>query len=164
MIACCQWKSSTVWYPLENDLEDDYVLLVGDNGDRTYSKVWHKFVVNSEYGIAGKWAYTPLETYNAYYLPTNIVDMVYYAGLVMAFTNLGEIYLSSDGGITWKTYKDYFAFPKGQELPGAFLPSPRVRNYPEHSQSPPTAVSSGTRMWSREKSGAESLWQNKTWR
>jgi hypothetical protein len=109
-----------VWYPLENDLEDDYVLLVGDNGDRTYSKVWHKFVVNSEYGIAGKWAYTPLETYNAYYLPTNIVDMVYYAGLVMAFTDLGEIYLSSDGGITWKTYKDYFAFPKGQELPGAF--------------------------------------------
>jgi hypothetical protein len=76
--------------------------------------------VNSKYGIAGKWAYTPLETYNAYYLPTNIVDMVYYAGLVMAFTDLGEIYLSSDGGITWKTYKDYFAFPKGQELPGAF--------------------------------------------
>jgi hypothetical protein len=108
-----------VWYPLENDQEDDYVLLVGDNGDRTYSKVWHKFVVNSEYGIAGKWAYTPLETYNAYYLPTNIVDMVYYAGLVMAFTNLGEIYISMDGGITWRTYDD-FNFPDGQEIPGKF--------------------------------------------
>ena len=109
-----------VWYPLENDLEDDYVLLVGDNGDLYSSNVWHKNVVNSEYGIFGKWTYMPLESYNAYYLPTNVVDMVYYGGMVLAFTDLGEIYISRDGGITWKTYEDHFAFPEGQELPGEF--------------------------------------------
>ena len=109
-----------VWYPLENDLEDDYVLLVGSNGDLYSSKVWHKNVVNSEYGIFGKWAYMPLESYNAYYLPTNVVDMVYYKGLVLAFTDLGDLYISVDGGITWKTHEDSFAFPEGQEIPGKF--------------------------------------------
>ena len=109
-----------VWYPLENDLEDDYVLMVGNNGDLTSCKVWHKYVVNSEYGIIGKWAYMPFQPYNAYILPTNVVDMVYYEGVVMAFTDLGEIYISRDGGITWKTYNDYFAFPEGEEMPGEF--------------------------------------------
>ena len=109
-----------VWCPLENDLEDDFVLLVGNNGDLNSSEVWHKNVVNSEYGIFGKWVYTPLQSYNAYYLPTNVVDIAYYAHMVLAFTDLGEIYLSRDGGITWKTQNDYFAFPEGQEMPGKF--------------------------------------------
>ena len=149
-------------------LEDDYVLLVGSNGDLYSSKVWHKNVVNSEYGIFGKWAYMPLESYNAYYLPTNVVDMVYYKGLVLAFTDLGDLYISVDGGITWKTHEDSFAFPEGQEIPGKFTVTTDdyfiwYKDVEQGSQSPPMIISSGTRMWSKERYGVVSLWRNKSW-
>jgi hypothetical protein len=37
----------------------------------------------------------------------------------LAFTDLGEIYISMDGGITWRTYDD-FNFPDGLDIPGKF--------------------------------------------
>ena len=102
-----------VTYPLTSELDDDYVLLTGFNGNNQQEcYVWRKIVENSEYGIFDKWAYIPFETYNLYYLPTNVVDMAYYGGIIMAFTDLGEIYTCRDGGITWKTYKDRIAFPE----------------------------------------------------
>lgn len=105
-----------VAHPLKSELEDDYVLLTGVNGENQLgSCVWRKIVENSEYSLVGHWVYIPVETYNRYYLPTNVVDMAYFGGMVMAFTDLGDIYTCRDGGITWKTYEDNIAFPKGEE-------------------------------------------------
>ena len=105
-----------VVHPLISELEDDYVLLTGVSSvNPVESSVWRKIVENSEYSIADKWAYLPIETYNLYDLPTNVVDMTYYGGMVMAFTDLGEIYTCRDDGITWKIYRDVIAFPMGEE-------------------------------------------------
>ena len=104
-----------VAHPLKSELDDDYVLLTGISSvNPVESSVWRKIVENSEYSISDKWAYIPFETYNLYDLPTNVVDMAYYGGMVMAFTDLGEIYTSRDGGITWKTYQNRIAFPEGE--------------------------------------------------
>ena len=59
----------------------------------------------------------PIQAYNKYYLPDyEENELVYFANAVMAF-NSQEIYISRDGGITWKIYEDRFDYPDDIDLP-----------------------------------------------
>ena len=115
-------NSSFVCYPLKSDIEDDYVLLIGDNDDHEYGMgVWRKVVENSDYATDDKWVYMPIESYNSYYLPNNTYyGLIYYQDVVLAFRGSSEpILVSRDGGITWKENKDKYPLPSN-DLSGMF--------------------------------------------
>ena len=103
---------SFVYYPTKIDLEDDYVLMVGNNNEEDFScTIWRKIVEDSKYGILGEWVNMPIESYNRYTLPSMPQSMVYFNHAVLAFCPLDGIYESRDGGITWKSYPDIYVLP-----------------------------------------------------
>lgn len=115
-------NSSFVCYPLKSDVEDDYVLLVGDNDDHESGMgVWRKIVENSNYAPDDKWVYMPIESYNRYYLPNNnYYGLVYYNNVILAFRGSSEpILVSRDGGITWKEDQAKYPLPS-DDLSGQF--------------------------------------------
>lgn len=98
----------------------DYALLVGQNAaDDTAMTQWRKL---ADYDMEGKWVYMPLATDNHYYLPVmDYVALAYYNKSILAFGSDGNIYVSRDQGITWKTssayaYPDGFAATAGYEV------------------------------------------------
>ena len=98
----------------------DYALLVGQNAaDDTAMTQWRKL---ADYDMEGKWVYMPLATDNHYYLPVmDYVALAYYNKSILAFGSDGNIYVSRDQGITWKTssayaYPDGFAATTGYEV------------------------------------------------
>jgi hypothetical protein len=102
---------SFVYYPMTTDLDDDYVLMVGNaTGDYAYC-TWRKIVVDSEYGVFGEWVNMPIEAYNLYTLPSFPTKMVYFNHAILAFCPLDGIYESRDGGITWKSYPEKYVLP-----------------------------------------------------
>lgn len=109
---------SFVSYPMKADADDDYVLLVGRNDAHPEGcGVWFKTVEDSQYDVKNRWVYMPIQAYNKYYLPDyEENELVYFANAVMAF-NSQEIYISRDGGITWKIYEDRFDYPDDIDLP-----------------------------------------------
>ena len=115
-------NTSFVRYPLKSDIEDEYVLLVGDNDDHENGMgVWRKIVENSDYAPDGKWVYMPIESYNKYYLPDNFYyGLVYYNNVILAFRGSDyPILVSRDGGITWKEDEAKYPLPSN-DLNGMF--------------------------------------------
>ena len=98
-----------VSYPFKYNIDTDYQLLAGTLDDNSKAcTIWRKIAEFGEKSEESKWAYIPLETHNSYYLPKmEHISLAYFHGNILAVGNDGNIYVSTDQGITWKTKKGY---------------------------------------------------------
>jgi len=87
----------------------DCQLLVGvSKADSRHCVVWRKLAEYASNSEAAKWTYIPIEVFNRYGLPVaDYVSIVLLQGKVLAFSSDGNIYISRDQGITWKTYSAF---------------------------------------------------------
>lgn len=93
------------------DDHTDYVLLAGQNPASDKAMVlWRKL---ADHKRRNQWVYMTLDEMNPYYLPKmDNIALVFYNGAALAFGSNGNIYVSRDQGITWKTTSTYH-FPEG---------------------------------------------------
>lgn len=96
-----------VSFPFKANENTDYQLMAGviEEGE-IVSMVWRKIAEYDADSEPCKWVNIPYETYNAYHLPAlPKFDLVYFQERVLAI-DCNLIYVSRDGGITWKTSED----------------------------------------------------------
>ncbi len=106
--------SDFVSWDFEPTDSTDCQLLVGvSEADSVHCVVWRKLAEYASTSEPTKWVYMPVEDFNRYGLPVaDHVSIAPFFGAVLAFSSDGNIYVSRDQGITWKTYP-YFAYPEG---------------------------------------------------
>ena len=96
-------------WPFAANDSTDYQLMIGTND--LYDKacvVWRKISEHAYRSLPSKWVFLPVESFNNYYLPKmDNLSLVYYNHLPLAIGNDGNIYVSRDQGITWKTTSEY---------------------------------------------------------
>ena len=97
-----------VSYPFKYNIDTDYQLLVGTTDNSSKATVWRKIAEYGERSEVGQWAFIPFEPNNSYYLPKmEHISLAYFHDNILAIGNDGNIYVSTDQGITWKTKKGY---------------------------------------------------------
>lgn len=103
-----------VSFPFKYNIDTDYQLLVGTlNNNSKACTIWRKIAEFGERSEVCRWVYVPLEAHNNYYLPKmEHISLVYFHDNILAIGNDGNIYVSSDQGITWKT-KNGYTLPDG---------------------------------------------------
>ena len=96
-------------WPFAANDSTDYQLMIGTSD--LYGKacvVWRKISEHAYRSLPSFWVFLPVESYNNYYLPKmDNLNLVYYNGMPLAIGNDGNIYVSRDQGITWKTTSEY---------------------------------------------------------
>ena len=96
--------------PFVANYEADYQLLIGktaDDEEGVPCRVWRKIAEYADGSLPSKWVYMPIEDYNRYYLPNNEkYTLICFNNEIMAVSKKG-IFVTRDGGITWKTDKRY---------------------------------------------------------
>ena len=98
-----------VSYPFVANDSTDYQLMIGTNDQSPAAcVVWRKIAEFAKGSSPSKWVLIPVESYNQYALPRmDNLNLLYYQDKVLAIGNDGNIYISRDQGITWKTTTTY---------------------------------------------------------
>ena len=103
-----------VSFPFKYNVDTDYQLLVGTTDNMSKGcAVWRKIAEYGERSLVGQWAYIPTENSGSYILPKmEHISLTYFNGNILAVGNDGNIYVSNDQGLTWKT-KSGYTLPSG---------------------------------------------------
>ncbi len=97
---------SCISFPYSGLPATDYVLLVGNDGNKTV--VWRKISQYQQDANSGQWVNIPAEYVNNYQLPKHSpLSLVYADSKVWAMGNGSTtVYQSTDQGISWRTNSD----------------------------------------------------------
>lgn len=97
----------------------DYVLLVGNDGNKT--QMWRKIKAYDSYAKPSRWVYMPVSTNNTQALPFHQqLSLAYIQDVLIASGNGRHVYVSLDQGITWMEFNSLPEQMKGEHVAMTF--------------------------------------------